>query len=61
MTNAFQTSFRTTQGFPLVVALVVTAMVGFLVEVATPPAVTPAASDSSAPALLIADARSVPE
>jgi hypothetical protein len=61
MTNAFQTSFRSTQGFPLMVALVVAAMVGFLAEVATPPAMAPAASESSTPALLIADARSVPE
>jgi hypothetical protein len=61
MTNAFQTSFRSTQGFPLIVALVVAAMVGFFAEIATPPALTPAASGSSTPALLIADARPLPE
>ena len=61
MTNAFQTRFRSTQGFPLIAALVVAAMVGFFVDVATPPTMAPAASESSTPALLIADARPVPE
>jgi hypothetical protein len=63
MTNAFQTSFRSTQGFPLIVELVVAAMVGFLVDVASPPADAPPAPPASetAPALVVADARPLPE
>lgn len=57
MTNAFQTGFRSTHGFPLVLALVVAAMIGFVVELlpdresSSPPAPEPGQS----PALVVAD------
>ncbi|HET7753299.1 MAG TPA: hypothetical protein VFK85_05260 [Anaeromyxobacteraceae bacterium] len=57
MTNAFQTGFRSTHGFPLVLALVVAAMIGFVVELlpnresSSPPAPEP----DQSPALVVAD------
>ena len=55
MTTAFQTGFRSTHGFPLLLALAAAAMIGFLAQILPSPQTerAPAPEPEQPPALVV--------